>query len=103
MPRFVGRAAPFLDRLNTYGADGWTGGGPVLDYSPRWPIDSSSCWAIMFLRLLTCGVVCAVDGVRVGAVGGYRCRWLLRLTQGPIADRYSAPARLTDHENSHQT
>jgi len=70
MPRFVGRAAPFPDRLNTYGADGWTGGGPVLDYSPRWPIDSSSCWAIMFLRLLTCGVVCAVDGVRVGAVVG---------------------------------
>ena len=26
--------------------------------------------AIMFLRLLTCGVVCAVDGVRVGAVVG---------------------------------
>jgi len=26
--------------------------------------------------------------------GGYRCRWLLRLTQRPIADRYSAPARL---------
>jgi|GEM_PF-3808820 len=68
MPRFVGRAAPFLDRLNTYGADGWTGGGPVLDYSPRWPINSFR--AIMFLRLLTCGVVCAVDGVGVGAVVG---------------------------------